>query len=289
MHEWSTADEAATGLKRAGYLADSGIAQVVFLADRLYKPILAEGPAGVGKTALALALAEATGRRLVRLQCYEGLDEAKALYEWNYHKQLLRIQADEGNSWNELEGDIFTEEFLLTRPLLEAVVSPEPVVLLVDDVDRVEMETEALLLEVLDAFQVTIPGLGTITGLSRPLVVLTSNNTRELSEALKRRCLFLLIGYPDVQREKEILLSRLGDLPEELALRIAQVVRSVREIPLRKAPSVAESIDWARTLLALGIGDVDAGVTGDTMNVLLKYQSDIDKAVGELQRDSDGS
>ena len=241
------------------------------------KPILAEGPAGVGKTALALALAGASGRRLVRLQCYEGLDEAKALYEWNYHKQLLRIQADEGKSWSGLEGDIFTEEFLLTRPLLEAIVSPEPVVLLIDEVDRVEMETEALMLEVLDAFQVSIPELGTIRGSSQPLVVLTSNNTRELSEALKRRCLFLHIGYPDVARETEILLSRVGGLPEELA----------RELPLRKAPSVSESIDWARTLLALGIDKADTGVTSETMNVLLKYQSDIDKTLAELDLGSE--
>ena len=288
MSTWTSAEEAGAALQRAGYLTDAGIAQVVFLADRLDKPILAEGPAGVGKTALALALADATGRRLVRLQCYEGLDEAKALYEWNYHKQLLRIQADEGKSWHELEGDIFTEEFLLTRPLLEAITSPEPVVLLVDEVDRIEMETEALLLEVLDAFQVSIPELGTIKGSSRPLVVLTSNNTRELSEALKRRCLFLHIGYPDIDREKEILLSRVGDLPEQIALRIAQVVRSIRELPLRKAPSVAESIDWARTLLALEIDDVDAGVTADTMNVLLKYQSDIDRAIAELEPGADG-
>ena len=279
--------EAGDALKRAGYLTDTSIAQVVFLADRLSKPILAEGPAGVGKTALALALAEASERRLVRLQCYEGLDEAKALYEWNYHKQLLRIQADEGKSWSELEGDIFTEEFLLTRPLLEAITSPEPVVLLIDEVDRVEMETEALMLEVLDAFQVSIPELGTIRGSSQPLVVLTSNNTRELSEALKRRCLFLHIGYPDVARETEILLSRVGGLPEELALRIARIVRSIRELPLRKAPSVSESIDWARTLLALGIDSADAGVTSETMNVLLKYQSDIDKTLAELDPGSE--
>ena len=288
MFVWDSAEEAGAALKGAGYLADPAITQVVFLADRLEKPILVEGPAGVGKTALALAMAEAASRRLVRLQCYEGLDEAKALYEWNYHKQLLRIQADEGKTWSELEGNIFTEEFLLTRPLLEAITSPEPVVLLIDEVDRVEMETEALMLEVLDAFQISIPELGTVTASSRPLVVLTSNNTRELSEALKRRCLFLHIGYPDVSREKEILLSRVDDLPEELANRIARVVRTIREVPLRKAPSVSESIDWARTLLALGIDDVDAGVTRETMNVLLKYQSDIDKVVGELDLGGDG-
>jgi MoxR-like ATPase len=218
----------------------------------------------------------------VRLQCYEGLDEAKALYEWNYHKQLLRIQADEGRAWDTLEGDIFTRDFLLTRPLLEAISSDDPVVLLIDEVDRVEMETEALLLEVLDAFQITIPELGTMEARSRPIVVLTSNNTRELSEALKRRCLFLHITYPTAERERDILLARVPGLPERLATRIAEVVRSLRELPVRKAPSVSESIDWARTLLALGIEDVDAGVTADTINVLLKYQTDIDKALVTL-------
>jgi len=282
MADWTSAPEVATALSNAGYLADPGIAQVVFLADRLDKPILAEGPAGVGKTALALAMAEATGRRLVRLQCYEGLDEAKALYEWDYHKQLLRIQSDEGKTWDELEGNIFTEDFLLSRPLLDAITSQEPVVLLIDEIDRVEVETEALLLEVLDAFQVTVPELGTITARTRPLVVLTSNNTRELSEALKRRCLFLHIGYPTVERERQILLTRVPDLSEELATRIAKVVRSIRRVPVRKAPSVSESIDWARTLLALEVEDVDAGVTAETMNVLLKYQADIDKVLEEL-------
>jgi MoxR-like ATPase len=272
----------AEALRATGYLADPAIAQVVFLASRLEKPILAEGPAGVGKTSLALSLAEASGRRLVRLQCYEGLDEAKALYEWDYHKQLLRLQADEGKAWDDLEGDIFGEGFLLTRPLLEAITSPEPVVLLIDEVDRVEVETEAMLLEVLDAFQVTIPELGTIRARARPLVVLTSNNTRDLSEALKRRCLFLHLDYPTVEREREILLSRVPDLPAVMAERIAAVVRSVRTIPLRKAPSVSETIDWARTLLALGAGTVDAAITRDTLNVLLKYQTDIEKVAAEL-------
>jgi MoxR-like ATPase len=272
----------AEALRATGYLADPAIAQVVFLASRLEKPILAEGPAGVGKTSLALSLAEASGRRLVRLQCYEGLDEAKALYEWDYHKQLLRLQADEGKAWDDLEGDIFGEGFLLTRPLLDAITSPEPVVLLIDEVDRVEVETEAMLLEVLDAFQVTIPELGTIRARARPLVVLTSNNTRDLSEALKRRCLFLHLDYPTVEREREILLSRVPDLPAVMAERIAAVVRSVRTIPLRKAPSVSETIDWARTLLALGAGTVDAAITRDTLNVLLKYQTDIEKVAAEL-------
>jgi MoxR-like ATPase len=218
----------------------------------------------------------------VRLQCYEGLDEAKALYEWDYHKQLLRLQADEGKAWDDLEGDIFSESFLLTRPLLDAITSTEPVVLLIDEVDRVEIETEALLLEVLDSFQVTIPELGTITATTRPLVVLTSNNTRELSEALKRRCLFLHVDYPSVDRERAILRSRVPDLPDVLADRIAQVVRSIREVPLRKAPSVSETIDWARTLLALGIDEIDADSTTETLHVLLKYQADIDRVAKDL-------
>ncbi len=282
MDAWTNAADVRVALEGTGYLADDRIAQVAFLALRLDKPILAEGPAGVGKTALALALAEASGRRLVRLQCYEGLDEAKALYEWDYHKQLLRLQADEGKAWDDLEGDIFSESFLLTRPLLEAITSPEPVVLLIDEVDRVEIETEALLLEVLDAFQVTIPELGTIQAASRPIVVLTSNNTRELSEALKRRCLFLHVDYPTIDRERAILRARVPDLPESLATRIAEVVRSIREVPIRKAPSVSETIDWARTLLALGVEGIDGTVTADTLNVLLKYQADIDKVAREL-------
>jgi MoxR-like ATPase len=282
MTTWDTAEDVVASLQSVGYLADDAIAQVVFLADRLEKPILAEGPAGVGKTSLALAVAEATGRQLVRLQCYEGLDEAKALYEWNYHKQLLRLQSDEGKAWNEIEGDIFTEEFLLERPLLEAIRSDAPAVLLIDEVDRVEMETEALLLEVLDAFQVTIPELGTIEAKHRPLVVLTSNNTRELSEALKRRCLFLHIDYPTVERERRILLERAPEIPEVMAEKIAKTVRSIRQLSVRKAPSISESLDWARTLLALGIEDVDAEITANTLGVLLKYQSDIEKTQREL-------
>jgi MoxR-like ATPase len=282
MSDWLTPKDVAADLESVGYLSDAKIAQVVFLAARLQKPVLAEGPAGVGKTSLALSLAAATRRRLIRLQCYEGLDEAKALYEWNYHKQLLRLQSDEGKAWDDLEGDIFTEDFLLTRPLLEAIRSPEPVVLLIDEVDRVEVETEALLLEILDAFQVTIPELGTITAASRPLVILTSNNSRELSEALKRRCLYLYVPYPSVERERAILRSRVPELPEVMGDRIAQTVASIRELALRKPPSVSESIDWARTLLALGIEDLDASATNDTLNVLLKYQTDIEKVAAEL-------
>ncbi len=286
MH-WSDASEVTSALVAAGYLPDPAIAQVVFLADRLGKPILAEGPAGVGKTALALALSAATGRRLVRLQCYEGLDEAKALYEWNYHKQLLRLQTDEGKPWDDLQGDIFTEEFLLTRPLLEAIRSPDPIVLLIDEVDRVEVETEALLLEVLDSFQVSIPELGTISAVTEPIVVLTSNNTRELSEALKRRCLFLHVDYPTLDRERQILQSHLPELGPDFALRIAEVVQAIRDLPLRKPPSVSETIDWARTLVALGIEELET-VPGDTLNVLLKYRSDIEKAAKELSADPPG-
>jgi MoxR-like ATPase len=282
---WNSPTDVRDALERAGYLADDRIAQVVFLAAKLDKPILAEGPAGVGKTALALALAEATGRRLVRLQCYEGLDEAKALYEWDYHKQLLRLQSDEGAQWDDLEGDIFSESFLLERPLLTAIRSSEPVVLLIDETDRVEVETEALLLEVLDAYQITIPELGTIEAVTRPIVVLTSNNTRELSEALKRRCLYLHIPYPTIEREQAILEMRVPDLPEQFAEKIARTVASIRQIPIRKAPSVSESIDWARTLLALGIEELDDAATASTLNVLLKYQTDIERTAQNLSLD----
>ena len=282
MTSWNTPADVSDALTATGYLPDARIAQVVYLAQQLGKPILAEGPAGVGKTALAISLAEATGRRLVRLQCYEGLDEAKALYEWDYHKQLLRLQADEGAPWDELADDIFSEPFLLTRPLLEAIRSPEPVVLLIDEVDRVELETEALLLEVLDTFQVTIPELGTIEAVSTPLVVLTSNNTRELSEALKRRCLYLHVPYPSVERERAIVESRVPELDVDMADRIARMVATIRTVNVRKAPSVSETIDWARTLLALGITELSDDETSETLHVLLKYQSDIDKVAKEL-------
>jgi MoxR-like ATPase len=284
---WTSPSDVRDALEGAGYLADVRIAQVVFLAMKLDKPILAEGPAGVGKTALALALAEATGRRLVRLQCYEGLDEAKALYEWDYHKQLLRLQSDEGARWDDLEGDIFSEAFLLERPLLTAIRSEKPVVLLIDETDRLEVETEALLLEVLDAYQVTIPELGTIEANTRPIVVLTSNNTRELSEALKRRCLYLHLPYPTIERERAILERRVPELPKEFADKIARTVASIRQIPIRKAPSVSESIDWARTLLALGIEELDDVATASTLNVLLKYQIDIERAAKDLSLEID--
>jgi len=271
-------------LRAVDYLADANIAGVVYLADRLEKPVLVEGPAGVGKTELAKAVASTTGSRLIRLQCYEGLDEAKALYEWNYKKQLLRIQADREHetSWADVESDIFSEPFLLTRPLLEAIRAEEPIVLLIDEVDRVEIETEALLLEVLSDFQVSIPELGTIKGSQRPVVILTSNNTRELSEALKRRCLYLHVDYPDLEREKDIVRVRVPEVDDELAEQVARVVRSIRELELKKAPSISETIDWARTLLYLGKKEISPEVIGETLHVLLKYQSDIDKARKEL-------
>ena len=274
------------GLKGVNYLADDGIAGVVFLADRLGKPILVEGPAGTGKTQLAKSVAEMIGAKLIRLQCYEGLDESKALYEWNYKKQLLRIQADRNSdAWNDIHDDIFGSEFLLTRPLLEAITSKEPVVLLIDEVDRVEVETEALLLEILSEYQVSIPELGTITASQIPLVFLTSNNTRELSEALKRRCLFLHVDYPQMDREKEIVLTKVPGVTEMLADQIARIVRSIRQIDLKKAPSVSETIDWARTLVLLGIGTINAEQAKETLHVLLKYQSDIAKAAKELSDD----
>ncbi len=274
-------------LRGVDYLSDEGIAGVIYLADRLGKPVLVEGPAGTGKTQLAKSVAEITGSRLIRLQCYEGLDESKALYEWNYKKQLLRIQAqrvaeDGGAGWGDIEEDIFSEDFLLTRPLLEAIRAEDPVVLLIDEVDRVEVETEALLLEILSDYQVSIPELGTVTATQIPLVFLTSNNTRELSEALKRRCLFLHIDYPDVEREKEIVLTRVAGVSDSLADQIVRIVRSIRSLELKKAPSVSETLDWARTLLLLGISNIDAQAAVSTLHILLKYQSDIEKAAKEL-------
>ena len=282
---FSSVEDVVKGLRKADYLADANIAGVVYLADRLEKPVMVEGPAGVGKTELAKAIAEVTGARLIRLQCYEGLDESKALYEWNYKKQLLRIQADREHetTWAEVEADIFSEPFLLTRPLLEAIRAEEPIVLLIDEVDRVEIETEALLLEVLSDFQVSIPELGTIVGAQRPIVILTSNNTRELSEALKRRCLYLHVDYPDLEREKEIVRVRVPEIDEELAEQVAKVVRSIRQLELKKAPSISETIDWARTLLYLGKSEIDPETITETLHVLLKYQSDIAKARKELE------
>jgi len=270
------------GLELAGYLSNDEIASTVHLAGRIDKPILVEGPAGTGKTALAKAVAEMTGSRLIRLQCYEGLDESKALYEWDYRKQLLRIQAG-GSEWDSLEDDIFGDHFLLARPLLEAIRSEEQVVLLIDEVDRLDVETEALLLEVLSEYQVTIPELGTITARSHPRVFLTSNNSRELSEALKRRCLFLHIDYPSAERERDIISAHVDGVSEQLAAQIADVIRSLRALELKKKPSVSETLDWAHALVELGIDEVERETVINSLNVLLKNRADIELVTAEFQ------
>ncbi len=284
---FSDVEAVRNGLSGVDYLADDGISSVVYLADRLDKPVLVEGPAGTGKTQLAKSVADMLGARLIRLQCYEGLDESKALYEWNYKKQLLRIQSERDADWTQIEDDIFSEEFLLTRPLLEAITCEDPVVLLIDEVDRVEVETEALLLEILSDYQVSIPELGTITAKQIPLVFLTSNNTRELSEALKRRALYMYLDYPDMEREREIVLTKVPEITQNLADQVARIVRTVRNLDLRKAPSVSETLDWARTLVLLGVEHVDAETATDTANILLKYRSDIEKATKEFATNDD--
>ena len=271
-------------LSAAGYLTDDAIATTVFLADRLGKPLLVEGPAGVGKTELAKAIAEATGSELIRLQCYEGLDEARALYEWNYKKQLLRIQASkDDDSWDDIHDDVFAEEFLLSRPLLTAIRRKDPTVLLIDETDKADVEVEGLLLEVLSDFQITIPELGTISATRRPIVLLTSNATRELSEALKRRCLYLHLDYPSAEREKAIVLSRVPEIAEQLADSLVQTVRALRSMELKKSPSISESIDWARTLLALGLDTLDEAAVKHTLGVVLKHASDHDRAITQLK------
>jgi MoxR-like ATPase len=266
-------------LARVEYLADEPAALVSFLAQRLGKPVLVEGPAGVGKTELAKALSRATGRELIRLQCYEGLDEAKALYEWNYRKQLLRIQAGapSGESgWDAVHDDIFSEEFLLERPLMRAIASPEPVVLLIDEIDKTDQEFEAMLLELLSDFQITIPELGQVSASSMPIVVLTSNNSRELTEALKRRCLYLWLDYPEVEREMAIVRLHAPELPEALARRLVEIVQMVRALDLKKPPSIAESIDWARTLLLMGKTDIDREAFEQSISIIVKHRTDID-------------
>jgi len=276
--------DATTRLHDAGYLADSATSTTTYLAGVLEKPLLVEGPAGVGKTELAKAVARAMGADLVRLQCYEGLDEARALYEWNYKKQLLRIQATRGEeTWDETHDDIFSEEFLLTRPLLTAIRREEPTVLLIDEVDKTDVEVEGLLLEVLSDFQVTIPELGTLAARRRPFVVLTSNATRELSEALKRRCLYLHLDYPDADREREIVVSQVPEIDDALATQLVAMVGRLRELELKKAPSIAESVDWARTLLALDVGALDEATAAQTLGVVLKHVSDQERAIRELK------
>jgi MoxR-like ATPase len=275
--ELQSIEATSAELAAAGYLAGESTALVAFLASRLGKPVLVEGPAGVGKTELAKALARATGRELVRLQCYEGLDEAKALYEWNYKKQLLRIQVEATDAgWGEVRDDIFGEEFLLPRPLLSAISSEQPVVLLIDEIDKTDQEFEAMLLEVLSDFQVSIPELGVVEAKTHPLVLLTSNNSRELTEALKRRCLYLWLDYPDVERELEIVRLHAPELSEEMTRKLVEVVHMVRALDLKKPPSIAESIDWARALLLLGAEDLDSAMLQQTMSVIVKHRTDLD-------------
>jgi MoxR-like ATPase len=282
-HDPGSVDEVMRSLGEVGYLADEPAALVAYLAQRLGKPVLVEGPAGVGKTELAKATARATGRPLIRLQCYEGLDEAKALYEWNYRKQLLRIQAESGAdpaaeaaSWDAVHGDIFSEEFLLTRPLMQAIAATEPVVLLIDEIDKTDQEFEAMLLEVLSDFQISIPELGVIEARTHPIVVLTSNNSRELTEALKRRCLYLWLDYPEVEREMEIVRLHAPELDERLARRLVEIVHMIRQLDMKKPPSIAESIDWARALLLLGADDIDASLFARTMSIIVKHRTDMD-------------
>lgn len=276
----STVQEFDSALRQAGYLPSDRTALVSHLAVNLQKPVLVEGPAGVGKTELAKALAKALDRPLVRLQCYEGLDEAKALYEWNYRKQLLRIQAsgssNEDGDWNNVQDDIFGSEFLLERPLLHAIASKEPVVLLIDEIDKTDQEFEAMLLELLSDFQVSIPELGTIEASTQPVVLLTSNDSRELTEALKRRCIYLWIGYPELEHELEIIQTHVPQLSDAIARQIVQLVAEIRELELRKAPSIAESIDWARSLVLLGADQIDAKTFDETLTILLKHRTDID-------------
>jgi MoxR-like ATPase len=273
----TSAAEVAEGLAAVGYLPAESTALVAYLATRLGKPVLVEGPAGVGKTELAKALARYLGRELVRLQCYEGLDEAKALYEWNYRKQLLRIQARGGDAgWSEVQEDIFGEEFLLARPLMTAIASEQPVVLLIDEIDKTDQEFEAMLLEVLSDFQISIPELGRVESRTHPVVLLTSNNSRELTEALKRRCLYLWLDYPCLEHELAIVRLHTPELSETVARRLVEVVGMVRELDLKKPPSIAESIDWARALLLLGARDIDSDTFMETMSVIVKHRTDMD-------------
>ncbi|HSD78292.1 MAG TPA: MoxR family ATPase [Solirubrobacteraceae bacterium] len=273
----SSVADVDSGLRAVGYLPSEATALVAYLAARLGKPVLVEGPAGVGKTELAKAMASYLGRELVRLQCYEGLDEAKALYEWNYRKQLLRIQAEGGDAgWDEVQGDIFGEEFLLRRPLMTAIASEQPVVLLIDEIDKTDQEFEAMLLELLSDFQISIPELGRVEARTQPVVLLTSNNSRELTEALKRRCLYLWLDYPSLEHELEIVKLHTPELDDRVALRLVEVIAMVRELDLKKPPSIAESIDWARALLLLGADDIDRRTFTETMSIIVKHRTDLD-------------
>lgn len=282
---FASVDDARDRLGATGYLASEDIATTVYLAAALGRPLLVEGPAGVGKTALAGALAAATDSALLRLQCYEGVDEARALYEWNHAKQLLRITAEQSGGWDDVRTDIFGEEFLLERPLLAAVRAQQPTVLLIDELDKADEELEGLLLELLSEFQITIPELGTIRAAHRPMVVVTSNASRELSEALRRRCLFLHIDYPDAELEQRIVKSHVPDLDDKLAASLIRVIGALRGLDLRKAPSVAETVDWASTLVSLGADRLDPDLVRRSLGVILKHRSDIELATAKLDLD----
>ena len=279
----ASVEEVAQGLRQVGYLPGESTALVSFLAAKLGKTVLVEGPAGVGKTELAKALSRYLDRILVRLQCYEGLDEAKSLYEWNYRKQLLRIQTEsEGAGWQEVQEDIFSEEFLLPRPLMTAIAAQEAVVLLIDEIDKTDQEFEAMLLELLSDFQISIPELGRIEARTQPVVLLTSNNTRELTEALKRRCLYLWLDYHELEHELEIVRLHEPDLDDRVARKLVEVIHRVRELDLKKPPSIAESIDWARTLVLLGATDIDKATFDQTMSVILKHRTDLDTVAARV-------
>lgn len=280
--QFTSVEDVRAQLAAQGYIASHAVATTVYLASVLGKPLLVEGPAGVGKTELARAIAEARDAQLVRLQCYEGVDEARAIYEWDHAKQLLRITAGKGESWEEARSDVFSEEFLLPRPLLTAIRNEGPTVLLIDETDKADMEIEGLLLEVLGDFQITIPEMGTVTANQKPFVVLTSNATRELSEALRRRCLFLHIEFPTPELEREIVETQVPNMPAVLTDSVIRVINALRAMPLRKLPSVSETLDWARTLLALGAQELDSDLVNQSLGVILKHQDDIDKAREKL-------
>ncbi len=278
-----TQENVSAGLRRAHYITNERVETAIFLALALEKPLLIEGPAGAGKTEVAKVLAEMLATELIRLQCYEGLDEARALYEWNYQKQLLRLQADEhqGLRWEDISEHLFSREYLLERPLLKAISTPRRTVLLIDEIDKADEEFEAFLLELLSDFQVSVPELGTIRAIERPVVVLTSNRTRELSEALRRRCLHLFIDFPGVEQERRIIELKVPGLDERLAEQAARFVGAIRKLGLKKPPSIAETLDWARALMRLGLKELNNETVRATLGVLLKHEDDRSKVEGK--------